>query len=255
MKSLKPLAITLLGVVGVFAAVYAVPDDTKRKSLLVLCYIFVAIGLIGWLGEFLPVFKLFPSVWRLQQLGIDAIHLNGMSGLRFSKASTDAAIIRIRATAGKAFLFDHKPALIDALVKNRSTIRVMLCAGDSEVVRAAEKLESPDGHRDGQITNEIEGAERLLREYLAEARKLVPQPGSIGRVFLAYQSSSYRLPLIMCDSKWVWLTLLLPPRRAVQCPAMELRGGGILSEMCLKHFEESWALAETESKCREISPS
>jgi hypothetical protein len=174
---------------------------------------------------------------------------NGVSGSRFSEASKSAQSIRLRATSLRQFLFQAKDALVEVLSNEMAVIRVMIAEPSAQMVVVAEKMESPEGHRKGQIAKEIRTVEKVLLEIKAESVRRSPKTG---RLLLAKESGSYRVPMLLCDERWGWMTFCLPPKRAVDCPSMEMFAGSKLLELSVKHFDAAWQHAFQAGKVWEV---
>jgi len=75
------------------------------------------------------------------------------------------------------------------------------------------------------------------------------------KVEIGYYTTQLRSSLILCDDDWGWLTLNLPPKRAVQSASLELSqaNNGLLRD-CIDHFERCWEIVEQCGQSFQVLP-
>ena len=145
-----------------------------------------------------------------------------------------------------------KDEIIHALRENSAGIRVLLATANSDFVCDVEEQESTE--RIGHISPEIRKVESMLREYLTDAKSTATEHAVIGQVLLGHYRTHLRNSIVLCDNSWGWLTLNLPPKRAVQSPSFELGyAENSLFTTCSQHFERIWDLMNSKGNVKQIT--
>ena len=81
--------------------------------------------------------------------------------------------------------------------------------------------------------------ERLAEiQYRAEKEARV-RKSTIGHIWIGQYRSALRNSILICDNNWCWLTINLPPKRAIESISLELKSGVLLDD-CLVHFDSTW---------------
>lgn len=249
MKRIPSLSVAAIGILGTLVSIIALPEGTARRAVLFIFSILATAGLLAWLAQEIDLLSAWSILRQSKRLGIRRIHQTGLSD-NFRARVAEARKIRIMAVSGSALVKAAKSEIAAALKDQRALIRVLVAEPNSQFVSDVESAESP--HRAGQISREIETVKRLLYEFVAEASSGTTT-GEIGRVEFGYFTTQLRSSLILCDDNWGWLTLNLPPKRAVQTVSFELYrvDNGLILD-CIHHFDKSWELAEQRGECAEI---
>ena len=251
MKKLLPAISFGLGVIGTFASIFQIPPGPLRTVCLVIFLLLACSGLSCLLSQRIDWLSALSNLSHLKSLGIHRIHSTGGGNIG-TQQMTSARDIRIMAVSAISLIRNRKNEIINALHEQRALIRVLLAEPDSQFVSDVEETESR--YRAGQISPEIRNVERLLTEYVEEAA-FGKRAGEVGKVEIGYYTTSLRSSLILCDESWGWLTLNLPPQRAVQSVSLELShaANGLLSD-CINHFDKCWEIAVQRGQSFQILP-
>lgn len=251
MRRVPPAISFLLGVLGTFASIWGIPPGPLRSASLILCVLLACGGLLCLLFQEVDLLSALSNLKQLKRLGIYKIHPTSRNEIAIHRMAS-ARNIRIMAVSANTLIKNSRNEIINALREQRALIRVLLADPDSQFVSDVEETESP--HRVGQIGPEIRNVERLLLEYLEEASS-GRRVEEVGKIKIGYYTTHLRSSLILCDETWGWLTLNLPPKRAVQSVSLELSqvGNGLLED-CIKHFDRCWEIAEQHGRARQIAP-
>lgn len=196
-----------------------------------------------------PLLALSRIAGASVQLGIVQIYARGHGDQHQARIMAKArGSLRILVVSGRALIFGRKEAIVDALA-NGANLQILLATPHSQFVRDIESAESPQ--RQGEISREIASVEKLLTEYVGEAKKKAV--GAAGSVSVGYYSTELRCSLILCDTEWGWLTINLPPRRAVETCSFELRAvnEGLLAA-ANSHFDRVWQMTCQANRVRTI---
>jgi hypothetical protein len=237
------------GLVGAFASFLAAQGATRWWLIVT----FASLTIVAWIFDLSKRFAFATALGNLatcRALGIVRIHRLGRGAGTTPARLSQAAHIAIMAVSGQHFVKAHKEEIIEALVKQRATIRVLIGEPVSPFVRDVEVAESPS--RIGQISSEIEQTERLLTEYLTDSSNRAGIRG-VGQISLGYYSTHLRASMILCDKSWGWLTLNLPPKRALEMMSLELcPAESGLFEMASTHFDQTWKWAVANQRVKRI---
>jgi hypothetical protein len=245
--------ILLLSAIGSFASVYSIQEPMIRYPMLSACLLITFTALYLFLASYMDLWNAFRNLTTIRSLGIRRVYSNGTSANELVRSNVKKAkSIRIVSVSGDALIKMLKDDLIYALRTNSASVRVLLATPNSQFVRDVE--ESENINRIGHISPEIVKAEALLREYLVEAKSSSQEHSVIGKVALGHYTTHLRSSLVLCDNAWGWLTLSLPPIRAVQSPSFELSyaDGGLFTS-CSTHFERVWGILMSRDSVREIN--
>lgn len=242
----------ILTLVALIAELVGLPAGHPWKVPLVTVTILIFIAIVG-----LTIWDRVVPLWRkrlfhsAEELGIREIHTRGHGSERQIHMMASARdSIRIMAVSAHTLLFMRKSEIVTALA-NGANLRLLIARPYSQFVLDVERVESPA--RAGEISLEIASVKKLLSEYLADAVKKAA--GAVGTVTLAHYSTDLRCSMVLCGNNWGWLTINLPPCRAVETCSFELEGvpEGLLAD-AQKHFEQVWNLAVDEDRVENIAP-
>lgn len=241
----------LLGVLGTLVTIFEIPSGPLRISSLILFLLLTCGGLLSLLFQEVDLLSALLNLKQLKRLGIHRIYTPSGGNIG-TQQMANARNVRIMAVSANALIKNRKSEIVNALRKQRALIRVLLAEPDSQFVSDVEETESP--YRVGQISAEIRNVERLLSEYVEEAAS-GRRVEEIGKVEIGYYTTHLRSSLILCDESWGWLTLNLPPKRAVQSVSLELSQAnrGLLKD-CIRHFDRCWEIAEQHGRVLKIVP-
>jgi hypothetical protein len=158
-------------------------------------------------------------------------------------------MIRIIQTSGVGIIRGEKQAIISALEHPHTKIHVLLANPNSTFLEEVEQMEG--ANRKNNIGPEIRAGEALLREYIDEAQNKFGAKGNIGKIYFGYYNTHFRLSILLCDNSWGWITLIMPPMRAVESVSVELKKfDASLIDDCIRHFDSVWL----KSSVYEIKP-
>lgn len=252
MSDRSNVSLIILSLVALTAELVGLPAGHPWKAPLVTVTAIVLITTVGLIikDRVVPLWRkrLFNAA---EELGISEIHTRGHGNERqIHMMATANDSLRIMAVSAHALVFKRKSEIVTALA-NGVNLRVLIAMPDSQFVKDIERVES--AARAGRITQEIVSVEMLLSEYLADAGKKAT--GAVGTVMLGHYSTDLRCSIVLCGNKWGWLTLNLPPARAVETCSFELEvvPNGLLAT-AEKHFEQVWKLAAEDGHVKAIAP-
>lgn len=215
----------------------------------------------GWIrGDSVPAD--LSSAWEnlvapSDALGIKRIALTGLppSDLLAAKLSASDTI-RILATSGARLFENHRRDVLTAATRG-AAVRVLVPLPKSEFVKDVDDAESAYVDRGTKIDQEIRDTELRLTDIVAEAAERNTNSDGILRpidVQIAYFTTHLRTTYTICDDTWAWMTITLPPERAVQSPSLELTksGGSPLIDLCIRNFDRAWHAAATRGDVKQI---
>jgi hypothetical protein len=163
--------------------------------------------------------------------------------------------IRIMVTSGTRFLDSYRRALSKAIAGG-AHVRVLLPRPESDFVRdvgESEREGEGGGKRKAEIAQEIREAEARFSEYMSEANKITPAAHG-GAISVGYYTTHLRSTMILCDNRWGWLTITLPPLRAAETLSLELQQTEreCLLNDCIRHFDRTWDIIESRNHVTRI---
>jgi hypothetical protein len=75
-------------------------------------------------------------------------------------------------------------------------------------------------------------------------RLLSAAKGDESKVAFRYFDTQFRVPLIIIDNRYCFLTIRLPPHEGEESPRLEFDGG--YAQTCINHFNEVWQFSSSE---------
>jgi len=190
--------------------------------------------IISFVSNALPNIN-FLSIQK--KLGITTIYEYGNTeNEKISNKLRKAKEIKIIALSARSFFHNYGSFIIEALIKKNAIIKVLIAKEYSGTVEDVESIESE--YRKGHISQEIESTIDQLKEILVRAK-------GKGRIWYGQYRTLIRNSITICDNNWGWMTIIYPPKRAVESLTLEL-GPGKLLEDCKIHFDKIWKLSSTE---------
>jgi len=217
----------------------------------------------GWIrGDSVPA-NLSASLSNIlrpcEALGIVKISTDGKSENAIHPLGNElknAKEIRIISTSAFRIFEDYQSQVTKAIA-NGAILRVLVPERSSQFLQDVEESERrPSGDK---IADEIARVEDRLLSCVRQAQEEQVGSKRIRGAYLGHFSTHLRSTIILCDSridnnKWGWLTVTLPPLRAVQTASFEMRdiGDEPLIISCHKHFERVWEIAESRNQIKEL---
>lgn len=251
MKNNIPAISLAFGILATFATIFIMSAGVVRTACLIIFSLLTFGSFLGLLSQNVDWLSAWSNLSQLKCLGIRWVYSTG-EGKSPATPMANAKNIRIMAVSANALIRLRKKDIINALREQRAFIRILLAQPNLQFVSDVEETESP--HRLGKISDEIYGVEGLLSEYVEEAMS-GRSTEEVGKVKIGYYTTHLRSSLILCDDSWGWLTLNLPPKRAVQSPSLELShvDKGLLED-CIKHFDRCWKIVEERGQSLQVLP-
>lgn len=162
--------------------------------------------------------------------------------------------IRIMVTSGTRFLDGYRRAISKAIATG-ANVRVLVPKPESELVRdVGESEREGDGGkiRGAEISQEIREADARFSEYMDEAKKI--NSSLTGGISIGHYTTHLRSTMILCDDKWGWLTITLPPLRASETLSFELHytESECFLRDCIRHFDRTWEIIESRNDVKRI---
>lgn len=241
-----------LGIVGTLVATYMIPNPYVRYPVFGVSLVLALAAAFWLLASLLDIRYAVPNLIALKRLGVRRVYVDGSSGNDFVRqAVMGAKSVRLLVVSGDALIKILKNELVHALGEQSASVRVLLASSRTQFTGDIEEVEGET--RKGHISDEIARVDALLREYHSEAKLRSGQRAVVGLVEVGHYSTHLRNSILLCGDTHGWLTLNLPPSRAVQSPSFELVNAneGLLT-LCSKHFDRIWAIINSRGEVRQI---
>jgi nucleoside 2-deoxyribosyltransferase len=161
-------------------------------------------------------------------------------------------LIRIMSTSATRLLEIYRPSIVRAFQQG-ARIQVLVPEPKSQFVKDVNESESVHVPRTG-IEEEIRDIESRLIDFREEARRTIEPQQALGTAEIGYFTTHLRSTLVLCDDRWGWLTITLPPLRAPETVSFELAGTGdnSLLDSCIKHFNRTWEIMVQRSSIKRL---
>jgi hypothetical protein len=236
---IKGFSFTIFMVICGFASIISLPDAYKvlKPILIILSILSLLISFYYFLSIKIRFKDAFLILTKVKDLGILNIYSTGVSTEKLGKSIRSAKFIKMFFTTGIVFFRSREDDLIKAF-ENNANMSVIISLPKTDFTREIELIES---RKIGEISNEIEQVKTILNRCLKEAMKNTNNQ-SIGRFTIKQFNTQLRIPYIICDDKYAWITLTLPPARSVQSISFEAAysDNGLLKK-CINNFDEIWS--------------
>jgi Domain of unknown function (DUF4062) len=193
-----------------------------------------------------------------ESLGIKRISMTGQApGDLISAKLRASGMIRILATSGARLLENYRMELIAAATRGAS-VRVLVPLPGSQFTKDVDDAESAYVDRGTKIDQEVRDTESRLVDIVAAASEDSTGSGGTPRSIdaqIAYFTTHLRSTYTICDDTWAWMTITLPPERAVQSPSLELLKSGErpLIDLCIRNFDRAWQAAVIRGDVKHIN--
>lgn len=239
---------SVLGILGVFATLMSMPENLNSLKLI---FVIVGIALIITAAIFFTSYYIdFSNAISIlksaKKLGIRRIKENGLGEDELKNRLKKAKNIKMITTSGLIFFRTSEEEIISALVNN-ARISLILSRYNSEFITETEEIEN---RSKGEIKDELRQMSAIISRFSNEANKRTNNK-TTGIINVKYFNTHLRLPFILIDDEYLWLTLTLPPQRSTQSHSLEIiKKESSLLQNCNKHFDELWASLPSD---REIS--
>ena len=158
----------------------------------------------------------------------------------------NAAEIRIFHTTGHGFFHSrsNQSAIKNAIINNRAEVQVLIGQKKSPFLSSVEKIEKAAGERGSKsIHEEINDVEKTLNEIEK-------------KISLRYVETEFRSSIVLIKgtegNEWGWVTLTLPPFKAINSISFEIEKGNMYND-CIEHFKAVWTNASTESEYKKTN--
>jgi TolB-like protein len=169
-----------------------------------------------------------------QQIGLTSLEYGGFTKVEDERVRTNiknGTSMKLLFPNGNNFAFVFLKELREFLSKPESSLQVIFAKPDSEFYR-----------EETQMTN--------LRDYDANRRKVEDNKERIkaaspdrDKPQFKYFNTQFRLPLIIINDKFCYITLRLSPDESPESPRLEFEGG--YAKSCVAHFNKMWSLSDT----------
>jgi len=231
-------------VVTIIAAVINIAIQSPLFIILVFIFLTVAFLLL-FIRQFIKmntvgIINIFP------QEDNDILHKN-----KLKNKIENANIIRLFFTTGRGFFINNKDAVSTA-IKNGAEIQVLLAKKDSAFLsdvaimekNAVETLSLDSIHKE---VDDVYDKISLIR---AEQSAKVE-----GKIAVKYYETEFRMSIILIETKdkndWGWVTVTLPPAKAVNTISFEIERNKHAKDkskhtkdnmytQCKTHFDSVW---------------
>ena len=238
-KIIAGFLFTLFGVLGVFATLISIPDELKfwKIFFLVAGIVLIILAAFFFISYYFNISNAF-SILRISKIiGIKSIYEKGLGRDELKNRLKKARNIKMITTSGLVFFRTCEEEIISALINN-ARISLILSKNDSEFIKETEKIEN---RSNGEIKDELKQVSVILSRFKVEASKRTNNQ-TTGVINVKYFNTHLRLPMILVDDEYLWLTLTLPPQKSTQSHSIEIiKKDSSLLINCNKHFDELWA--------------
>jgi hypothetical protein len=243
---IKGFGLTIFAIITGFASIIGLPDSkgNLKMFLLIIAIISLIVSFYFFLSSKIRFSSGYNLLIKSKELGILKIHSTGISDDALTNRIRNSKIIKMFFATGIAFFRTREDDLIKAF-ENNANILILLTNPNSDFTKEIEHIES---RNQGEIGHEIEQVKTILNRCLNEAKKNTNN-NSNGKFSIKYFNSQLRFPMVICDEKYAWITLTLPPARSVQSISFEaIKSEKGLLNNCMRHFDEIWASIDNEKE-------
>jgi hypothetical protein len=228
-----------IGVIGLISSIVNlidIPVILKIGSA-IICGIGVVIGGVIYLYEISKNISLLINLRIASKWGLERIHMQGRANKIIKKKLDHIKTLRIIVVSGDNLIKSLKDELLFLLTVKRATIQLLLATPNSEFVKDVENIESD--FRQNKISGEINTVISYVKEYLSEASR---KEEIIGSFKIRHYNTQIRSSVIIINDEWAWLTLYLPPQRALQAMSFEFvkKNEDSIVKQCLTYFDSIW---------------
>jgi hypothetical protein len=182
------------------------------------------------------------------RLGLTAIeygHIEKDEDERLIENIRSANNIKILVSNGYNLVNNFKNEFTDFLAKPGSSMQVLFATADSDFYR--EETEITLGLKPGEEAyNKNLGLVALDRGRLEG----YATPKNIDHLQFRYFDTQFRLPIIIIDNRYCYMTIRLSPNEASQSLRMEFDRG--YSASCVAHFDRMWSLSSPNAESSRI---
>ncbi len=240
MKKIITGLLAAFGVISGIASIISLPEELAQLKLLFIVSTILLLGtaLILFISDSIDLYNIWNIATKSKQLGIQRIHKTGTSGEHTNKRIRNAKTIKIFSTASLILFRTKEEEFIEALSNNCNILVIISEAGSQYL----EEIETLENRRAGEISDELQQVFSIF-ERLKKAAIEKSNNQSIGKITYKQFNTQLRVPMIICDDEYAWVTLTLSPKRSTQSASFELyrKPQKSLIDDFIKHFDEIWA--------------
>jgi len=250
-KVIAGVFFTLFGISGVFATVISMPESLSsfQTAFMIIGIVLLALAAFFFISYYIDISSALSILLVSKKLGIKTIKENGLSGEELKKRLKKAKNIKMISTSGLIFFRTCEEEIISAL-ENNARISLILSRSDSAFNEETEIIES---RPKGEIKDELKQVSTILSRFTLEANKRTKNQ-TTGIINIKYFNTHLRLPMILINDEYLWLTITLPPQRSAQSHSLEIiKKDSSLISSCNKHFEELWASLPNENEINKMT--
>ncbi len=250
-KIIAGFILTLFGILGVFATLISMPEELKfwKPIFVITGIILIIIAAFFFVSYYVDLSTAFSILKKSKKIGLKSIKENGVGGDELKNRLKKAKNIKMITTSGLVFFRTCEEEIISALINN-ARISLILSKNNSDFIRETEKIEN---RSDGEINDELKQVSAILSRFSNEANKRTNNQ-TTGVINVKYFNTHLRLPMILIDDEYLWLTFTLPPQRSTQSHSLEIiKKDSSLLTNCNKHFDELWASLSSDKEIDRIT--
>jgi hypothetical protein len=216
----------------------------NQKILEILPIIFLLIGLVF---IFIIVNK-YRQI-KLQYLNTGILNIfqqrreNNKNYSIMTKKLENANTIRVFLTTGLKFFTNNENAIEYAIKNNKAKVFVLIADKKARFLMDVNELERKGDERAEfkDIRDEIPAVENILNEITART-------GNIKAIEIKHFHTEFRTSMILIEKDnepgWGWITLTLPPAKAVNTISFEIESKNPKDDniynQCIRHFLAVW---------------
>lgn len=182
---------------------------------------------------------------QAQEIGLTSIKDGGIEIDNITENISNASqLIRMSTVSGLRVIWHYADILAEALARGVSIQIIMPDTNNVFVKDVAIMV----GRKN--LNDEADDTISALREINSKARN--KNSDYAGRLSFARFDSVNKVPIIICDSKYAFFKVVLPPQRSSQAVSFEVSKGPILDALT-DHFEELWKILTADNQVEDIS--
>lgn len=210
--------------------------------------------------EQLTEIPIYNSITKSKSCGIKGIYYNERASDRIKEKLSKIEELKIIAVSGTNMLKSLESDLVTLLTQNHAEIKILVGNPYSDFIKDVEACESYDpilqsntGLRADMISQEIEHAIKNINICIEKAisKQKKENKGVMGKLVLKHFNTQMRSSIIIINDEWAWLTLNLPPAKALNSLSIEFyrRDKDSYINDIVKHFN---ALFQLSTDCKEV---
>lgn len=203
---------------------------------------------------------IYNNITKSKKYGIKGIYYNERASDRIKEKLSKIEDLKIIAVSGTNMLKSLEADLVTLLTQNHAEIKILVGSPYSDFIREVEACESYDpilqsnsGLRVDMISQEIEHVIKNINICIEKAisKQKKKNKSVMGKLVLKHFNTQMRSSIIIINNEWAWLTLNLPPAKALNSLSIEFyrKDNDSYINDIVKHFN---AMFQLSTDCKEV---